>query len=266
MLILLALHLNASILLFCSFQVCEYLKRKPLGMQTLFDNVLSRALVIQSCLVWIFVILPLDISYFFKFPHWLAISVCIVIDFVTTIFSIYLNVIILVRYVSIYHSTLVEEQDEKKIENKIFRIAFVASAVLTLLENSLIMDPANFSFYKIATKQMDEIQQGSKLNLILLALSAIWAVLLQIKLEIANDEENKTEGRMRCILFLTSFVFIWIWMVGIKPKVSEFPIRVFLQVCLINYFLIKFIWSNENLKAFFVSRFPFPNPFVNVNE
>ena len=66
-----------------------------------------------------------------------------------TIFSIYLKVIILVRYVSIYHSTFVEEQDERKIGNKTLRIAFVASSVLTLLENSLTMDTANLVVTKL---------------------------------------------------------------------------------------------------------------------
>lgn len=261
-------HCNALLLMFCAYEICHYLNKKPLGMQTLYDATLCQALTYLVIWIWFFLLLPLDTSMLLrgqKIPKLLVIISIYIIQAFSVFVHFYLLAIFLVRILSIYFQPFIDGLNEKKIIKIGRKIIAVTSILLSILELSLMTNVKSTSLFIIVfDDDLDQQPSSSIVCLWLFVISIIVGTVNQVLVEQNASIAVKKDDRATWLLYSGSLILLII-LANTSTKVDSIHTRIFIQTGFANLFLIKFMASNANLKQHFISRY-FSASFINVIE
>ena len=123
----------------CVYLIRKYLRKKPLGMQTLVDLFMINTLIVQCIDVITFTVL-LNLAVFSNHPinETIAISLTFVAEIVLTVDHCFLLFNVLIKYVCIYHSSIQEMIPDSKIIKTIWIFSTILSLILVITELSFI--------------------------------------------------------------------------------------------------------------------------------
>ena len=96
------------------------------------------------------------------------------------------------KYLSIYHSNLLEEYADSYIINIITSLSLIIPIVLSVIEFSLLMNIQDFTVFKVMTKDFESHQNAGHFSIILISLLLISWLILQARVEYDNWKHNES--------------------------------------------------------------------------
>ena len=145
-----SLYINlVAIVHFCStFLIISGLRKKPLGMQTLVDLVMSNTLVTQSIDIFGHVFI-LNWSVFASLPmnDIICIIFTICISLLALFHTFFLMLTVLTKFVCVYYSSFQELLEDGKLIRAMWTFVFIASTILVFAEFFFIHDIQSMNTY-----------------------------------------------------------------------------------------------------------------------
>ena len=113
--------------------IWSYLSKKPLGMQTFFDQMIKDLLVTCTLCTWTSSLTTLGWGPFSLWPDLALVYMVVQLLSGTAMFT-QMMMVVLVRYLYIFHSTAIDSIDEKTCKKAFRMVNFILSAGLTAHE------------------------------------------------------------------------------------------------------------------------------------
>ncbi len=172
-----------------SYVLITFLKKKSPGMQALHDRFLINIMYANLVFVWFYAILY-NVKYFYAAPfHPTLAKILLHIYVAVTInVGISLTYVPLVRYMSIFHSTMINTIDEDVLVRNCQVFSLVLSIFLTVIDIFIIREPYDeMQDYAILTGAPTHLlSHFNKTVEFVFSFSGLGFIMLQIRIEIAN--------------------------------------------------------------------------------
>ena len=178
------LDLVAIMHIVCVYLIRKYLRKKPLGMQTLVDLFMINTLIVQ-CIDVITCTVLLNLAVFSNHPidKTIAIFLTFVAEIVLHVDICFLLFNVLIKYVCIYHSSIQEMIPDSKIIKTIWIFSTILSLILVITEFTFIHEVQTSGFYNGLRHQWRAKQQARYFaNLIFVFIIFIY-LYLQIRIK-----------------------------------------------------------------------------------
>lgn len=251
--------------------IWKYLSKKPLGMQTCYDQAVKDLLIITFLASLTSNITTLGWGPFSVFPNMVVVYMSVQIFFGTLAFT-QIMMTVLVRYAYIFHSTRINAVDDNLLLTILRKINFFASAASTTFE-CLSHDFRLGKTYQYLTKiPNDNIQSFPFSTVKLIIIVDILAVIImQAKIEWGKYGTTNSEvieesfWKLRTIVSLTSLgsILCVLWLMDIfleeSYDYSRLKFTTTMNILLCNVCPLLLILRNEQISDFAVS-------YLNVNH
>ena len=178
------LDLVAIMHIVCVYLIRKYLRKKPLGMQTLVDLFMINTLIVQ-CIDVITCTVLLNVAILSSHPinETIAISLTFMSEIVLTVDICFLLFNVLIKYVCIYHSSIQEMIPDSKIIKTIWIFSIILSLILVVTEFNFIHEPQTSLIYNCLRHQWKAKQEARYfVNLIFVLIILIY-LYLQIRIK-----------------------------------------------------------------------------------
>ena len=138
----------------CVYLIRKYLRKKPLGMQTLVDLFMINTLIVQ-CIDVITHTILLNLAVFSTHPinKTIAIFLTFVAEIVLTVDICFLLFNVLIKYVCIYHSSIQEMIPDSKVIKTIWLFSIILSLILVITEFEFIHELQTSGIYNCLRHQ-----------------------------------------------------------------------------------------------------------------
>ena len=138
----------------CVYLIRKYLRKKPLGMQTLVDLFMINTLIVQ-CIDVITHTILLNLAVFSTHPinKTIAIFLTFVAEIVLTVDICFLLFNVLIKYVCIYHSSIQEMIPDSKVIKTIWMFSIILSLILVITEFKFIHELQTSGIYNCLRHQ-----------------------------------------------------------------------------------------------------------------
>ena len=148
------LDLGAIMHIVCVYLIRKYLRKKPLGMQTLVDLFMINTLIVQ-CIDVITCTVLLNLAVFSTHPinKTIAIFLTFVAEIVLTVDICFLLFNVLIKYVCIYHSSIQEMIPDSKVIKTIWMFSIILSLILVITEFQFIHELQTSGIYNCLQHQ-----------------------------------------------------------------------------------------------------------------
>ena len=258
----------------------EYLKRKPLGMETILDKVAKDTIM---CVLFHQVLKVFLTCLMFEFARQFVDDVALIMSklliFFTATRLFQFFWVIIVRYILVFYPTYLNMFDEK-VTRRIIRCCVCISSTITAL-----LDENTFSYQILTGESLDlDIFTRRKLSIIIFFITFISLIVTQYQIEkfkrsvdgqsfdnLEFIQENKRDGRCRnqmnfnvyrtelitaAFTFLAKALFI-LFLLSL-PSDDYFYLKILgetlLDQVLTLVFSLMFIFKNEKICGFFKHR------------
>ena len=258
-----------------AYLILKYLNQKPLGMQTIFDQMIKDQIYLTSLWTVFIIILP-SIEYMPPFNHNIALT----ISFLTIMLLLakiwQFSMILVIRYFSVFYQNIMNSVDENFVKRLVRSFVCIVSITLALisdLENTIV-------YQTICIRHDDALllrpAQAPKMVFISAIVCVIILIIMQYQIEMFkksvdvqakfdqleednnNQESNRTnynKNTLRIVLGLYSVgLFFIILILGLVKNTPEY-IHLRIAHCIITFINnivipVIFIVRNENLCNF----------------
>ena len=148
------LDLVAIMHIVCVYLIRKYLRKKPLGMQTLVDLFMINTLIVQ-CIDVITHTVLLNLAVFSIHPinKTIAIFLSFVAEIVITVDICFLLFNVLIKYVCIYHSSIQEMIPDSKVIKTIWIFSIILSLILVITQFKFIHELQTSGIYNCLRHQ-----------------------------------------------------------------------------------------------------------------
>ena len=261
-------HIVSTILgSFIAFMVLKYLDKKPLGMQTIFDE-LIKDFIYLNILDWLTFIAAVAASYFPPLNHYTINTILICRITMSSAVFYQLSILMLIRYLCVFYPTQINNAHFAK---NLARLVVVYIAFTT----AIFIDKKNTPYYIIVSgNNVEPLPKPPILMLIMLGFNLMILIFTQYKIEKFNqsvdsqlqhveeageeyqnfaDTYSKNTYRilllMLCILFTSVVIYFLLtpWVHWIDIILRLFAIK---HMILHNIIPIIFIVRSEHLFCF----------------
>ena len=178
----------------CVFLIRKFLRKKPLGMQTLVDLFMINTLIVQ-CFDVINHTVLLNLAVLSNHPinETIAISLTFVAEIVLTVDCCFLLFNVLIKYVCIYHSSIQEMIPDGKIIKTIWIFSTILSLILVITEFTFVHKLQTSGIYNCLRHQWSAKQEARYfVNLIFLLIISIY-LYLQIRIKGCSYLNSKSK-------------------------------------------------------------------------
>ena len=189
----------------CVYLITKYLRKKPLGMQTLVDLFMINTLIVQ-CIDAITYTVVLNLAVFSTHPinKTIAISLTFVAEIVLTLDICFLLFNVLIKYVCIFHSSVLEMIPDSKIIRTIWIFSTIISLILVITEFTFINELQTSRVYNCLQHQWSAKQEARYfINLIFVLIIFIY-LYLQIRIKGCSCLNSRSNG-----IFVTKIVLTY---------------------------------------------------------
>ena len=179
----------------CVYLITKYLRKKPLGMQTLVDLFMINTLIVQ-CIDAITYTVVLNLAVFSTHPtnKTVAISLTFVAEIVLTLDICFLLFNVLIKYVCIFHSSMLEMIPDSKIIRTIWIFSTILSLILVITEFTFINELQTSRVYNCLRHQWSAKQEARYfINLIFVLIIFIY-LYLQIRIKGCSYLNSRSSG------------------------------------------------------------------------
>ena len=171
-----------------AYMALKYFNQKPLGMQTMFDQMIKNKIYLSiACeVVWV-LILNFIVEIAMPFDHYSGLLLtCIAQIFMTAIFWQF-TMILVIRYLSVFHHTFLNLVDERLIL-KIIRMFVLSAAVIS----TVMGDLKNSNLYQLLTDRHIESNDLvlAKPIFTVVSISLIILIITQYKIEMYSKTDD----------------------------------------------------------------------------
>ena len=207
-----------------SILINKYINSKPIGFQTLLDKLTIKLL--NSMILFVFVVaFQSSLALFFvSFPPRVAQILFYGQSFVCNYYYAWYVAVICIKYLSIFHSSLVEfELTDSQVSNRINIFIICIICFLIGIEQGTVSDYQDFTVYQLMSGQFsNDGKKGTgmtKVTLILQVLDISFAIFTYSRIEkhfhkdLMSQEnqcqnETKNEIKIARIAFVLTIMFI----------------------------------------------------------
>ena len=266
----------------CCQVALHYLRSKPLGLQTFFDLVLTDFFGIFAIFSFHHLTFILIGLWFHHHVNWLFVDFVLILNiFLFMTFQFYITVIIIVKYLSIFHSDIINGiKDEKKILKRI-RIGVFCAIIwyLVLVYNG--MNVRQTFLYKSLTEDRpyENVTVPRQLQLPLFV-NVILAIGLQLRKELDYWRYRENSGliseiqnsRKKPERFFVIVAIVFIMAVFLLiPSLMNLPIlRAYIQLLLLQVKFVlapmAYILSSRSMAKYFVKIWSFWFPLFRIQN
>ena len=186
----------------CVFLIRKFLRKKPLGMQTLVDLFMINTLIVQ-CIDVITCTVLLNLAVWSNHPinETIAISLTFMSEIVLTVDICFLLFNVLIKYVCIYHSSIQEMIPDSKIIKTIWIFSIILSLILVITEFKFIHEVQTSLIYNCLRHQWRAKQEARYfVNLIFVLIIFIY-LYLQIRIKGCSYLNSRSSGILLPKLF-----------------------------------------------------------------
>ena len=142
-------HIVSTILgIFIAFMVLKYLDKKPLGMQTIFDEII-KDFIYLNMLDWLTFIVAVAASYFPPLNHYTMNTILICRITMSSAVTYQLSILMLIRYLCVFYPT---QMNNAHFAKNLARLFLVYISFTT----ALLVDKKSMPFYFIASGKIIE--------------------------------------------------------------------------------------------------------------
>ena len=265
---------------FTAFMVLKYLNKKPLGMQTVFDEII-KDLIYLNMLDWlIFVATDIAVRFFAPLNHYAISTIIICKVTVTTAVINQSSILMLIRYLLVFYPT---QMDNAHFAKNLTRLFLVYISFTT----ALLVDKKNTPIYFIATGKNIEnsfingkfLTKAPILFAITLGVCLIIFIFTQYKIEkfdqsvdsqlqdihvegVGEENQNSSDAyskntyRIAFLILLLLFTSVftitsWVYFYDIKPALTAITVCTIIKHMIFhNIIPMIFIIRNEHLFSF----------------
>ena len=266
----------------CCQVALHYLRSKPLGLQTFFDLALKDFFRIFAIFSFYHLTLILIGIWFHYHAHWLFVNFVLILNvFLFLTYQFYITVIIFVKYLSIFHSEVINGiKDEKKILKRIRIGVFCATIWYQVLIYNGMNVQQTFLYKSLTEDRPYENVTVPKQLKSLLFVNVILAIGLQIRKELDYWRYRENSGLLSEIqnsrkkperfFVLVAIVFIMAVFLLI-PSLMDLPIlRAYIQLLLLQVKFVLapmlYILSSRSMAKYFVKIWSFWFPLFRVQN
>ena len=176
-------HIVSTILgFFIAFMVLKYLDKKPLGMQTIFDEII-KDFIYLNMLDWLTFIVAVAASYFPPLNHYTINTILICRITMSSAVFYQLSILMLIRYLYVFYPTQMNNAHFAKNLARLF-VAYIA------FTTAIFIDKKNTPYYFIASGNNVEPEPLPKppiIRLIMLGVNLMILIFTQYKIEKFNQ-------------------------------------------------------------------------------
>ena len=183
------LHIVSAILgSFTAFIVLKYLNKKPLGMQTIFDELIKDFIYLNmlDCLTFIVAVAA---SYFPPLNHYTMNTILICRITMSSAVTYQLSILMLIRYLCVFYPT---QMNNAHFARNLARLFVVYISFTT----AIFIDKKNTPYYFIASGNNVEPEPLPKppiIRLIMLGVNLMILIFTQYKIEKFNQSVDSQE-------------------------------------------------------------------------
>ena len=243
--------------------IWNYLKKKPLGMQTLFDST-----IIDSFRIISFNFITSSALYIKvqdKYSHEVTLALISLNRFVVLAWFFQAFFVMIIRYLSIFHQGFLNRFEDRKIIYAIRSLVAILSTLAVL--DDITMEGTEYSY--LVGKEMDP-EKIPKVRLFktILVLELLLVIFVQVKIKLLDRRINsnlpdhvlemmkqKVAKRSRTskvqFILLVTFIFILVsieYLVSMKSIAKTLRTRVIVQTLVT--IVIPVIWMKNNKRFF----------------
>ena len=178
------LDLVAIMHIVCVYLIQKYLRKKPLGMQTLVDLFMINTLIVQCIDVITWTVL-LNLAVFSTHPinKTTAIFLTFVAEIVLMVDICFLLFNVLIKYVCIFHSSIQELIPDSKIIRTIWIFSIILSLILVITELTFIHELQTSAIYNSLRHQWKAKQEARYFANLIFVLIIFIYLYLQIRIK-----------------------------------------------------------------------------------
>ena len=137
-------HIVSTILgIFIAFMVLKYLDKKPLGMQTIFDEII-KDFIYLNMLDWLTFIVAVAASYFPPLNHYTINVILICRITISSAVTYQLSILMLIRYLCVFYPT---QMNNAHFAKNLARLFVVYIAFTT----AIFIDKKNTPYYLLVS-------------------------------------------------------------------------------------------------------------------
>ena len=173
-----------------AYMALKYFNHKPLGMQTMLDQMIKDKIYISIAfeVIWVLIV-NFIVEFAIPLNHYSGLLITFIAQIFTTAIFWQFTMILVIRYLSVFHHTILNLVDEKLIL-KIIRIFVLSAAVIS----TVMGDLENSNLYPLLTENHIESNDDLVLAKPVFTVVSICLVILittQYKIEIySRADEN----------------------------------------------------------------------------
>ena len=265
---------------FTAFMVLKYLNKKPLGMQTVFDEIIKDFIYLNMLDWLIFVATDIAVRFFAPLNHYAISTIIICKVTVTTAVINQSSILMLIRYLLVFYAT---QMDNAHFAKNLTRLFLVYISFTT----ALLVDKKNTPIYFIATGKNIEnsfingkfLTKAPILFAITLGVCLIIFIFTQYKIEkfdqsvdsqlqdihvegVGEENQNSSDAyskntyRIAFLILLLLFTSVftitsWVYFYDIKPALTAITVCTIIKHMIFhNIIPMIFIIRNEHLFSF----------------
>ena len=180
-------HIVSTILgIFIAFMVLKYLDKKPLGMQTIFDEII-KDFIYLNMLDWLTFIVAVAASYFPPLNHYTINTILICRITMSSAVTYQLSILMLIRYLCVFYPTQMNNAHFAKNLSRLF-VTYIA------FTTAIFIDKENTPYYFIVSSKnigngnnAEPLPKAPVLMLFMLGLNLMILILTQYKIEKFNQ-------------------------------------------------------------------------------
>ena len=172
---------------FTAFMVLKYLNKKPLGMQTVFDEIIKDRIYLNMLDWLIFVATDIAVRFFAPLNHYVISTIIICKVTVTTAVINQSSILMLIRYLCVFYPTQMNNAHFAKNLSRLF-VIYIA------FTTAIFIDKDNTPYYFIVSSKnigngnnAEPLPKAPVLMLFMLGLNLMILILTQYKIEKFNQ-------------------------------------------------------------------------------
>ena len=180
-------HIVSTILgIFIAFMVLKYLDKKPLGMQTIFDELIKDFIYLNilDCLTFI---VAVTASYFPPLNHYTINTIMICRITMSSAVFYQLSILMLIRYLYVFYPT---QMNNAHFAKNLARLFVVYIAFTT----AIFIDKKNTPYYnRVSGNNVEPLPKPPILMLIMLGVNLMILIFTQYKIEKFNQSVDSQQ-------------------------------------------------------------------------
>ena len=182
-------HIVSTILgIFIAFMVLKYLDKKPLGMQTIFDEII-KDFIYLNMLDWLTFIVAVAASYFPPLNHYTINTILICRITMSSAVTYQLSILMLIRYLCVFYPT---QMNNAHFARNLARLFVVYISFTT----AIFIDKKNTPYYFMvigSNVEPEPLPKLPTLMLIMLGINLMILIFTQYKIEKFNQSVDSQQ-------------------------------------------------------------------------